>query len=317
MSGAKDAAVERALDLLTGRNGSRMAPADGAAALEHAARAGSAEASERAAVVAAAGFGRPQSWTEAVSYLTLAATRGHSGARAQLALLAGVQREAVGEGDWGSLAQKFDLRAWIDSRPAKLIINTPRIGMATGFLAPDLCAWMIEKARPLQKPALVYHHSKGAGVADPSRSNTVAIFTILDLDVPMVLLRNRVARTLNVPVLFLERFSVFRYLAGQRFTSHVDYLDPSLTQFADDLRQNGQRVATFLVYLNEEFEAGETHFLRIGQRLKGRTGDGLFFYNLDANGHLDRMTIHEGVAPTSGEKWLLSQFIRDKDLGQG
>jgi hypothetical protein len=131
----------------------------------------------------------------------------------------------------------------------------------------------------------------------------------------MLLLRARIANTLNAPVLFLERFSVFHYRVGQRFAPHVDYVDPE--RFPEDIAQNGQRAATFLVYLNENFEGGETHFLRIAKRLRGRTGDALFFYNLDEAGNPDRMSLHEGSAPTSGEKWLLSQFIRNKNIGQG
>ena len=44
----------------------------------------------------------------------------------------------------------------------------------------------------------------------------------------------------------------------------------------------------------------------------GWTRDALFFYNVDENGAPDPLTEHAGVPPTRGEKWLLSQFIRDR-----
>ena len=36
------------------------------------------------------------------------------------------------------------------------------------------------------------------------------------------------------------------------------------------------------------------------------------FANVDLNGAPDRLTLHTGCSPTRGEKWLLSQWIRDR-----
>jgi hypothetical protein len=84
------------------------------------------------------------------------------------------------------------------------------------------------------------------------------------------------------------------------------------------LRDYGQRAFTVLVYLNDDLEGGETEFLRLGLRHRGRKGDALVFRNVDAQGQPDRRTLHAGRPPTHGEKWLLSTWIRDKaPLGFG
>ncbi len=44
----------------------------------------------------------------------------------------------------------------------------------------------------------------------------------------------------------------------------------------------GQRIATFLIYLNEGYEGGETSFPRIGLNYRAEQGDALFFANVDA-----------------------------------
>ncbi|HVV64565.1 MAG TPA: 2OG-Fe(II) oxygenase [Rhizomicrobium sp.] len=72
----------------------------------------------------------------------------------------------------------------------------------------------------------------------------------------------------------------------------------------------GQRVATFLVYLNDDFDAAETSFLRLDWRYRGQKGDAILFWNVDQAGVPDSATLHAGLAPTRGEKWLLSQWIR-------
>jgi hypothetical protein len=47
-------------------------------------------------------------------------------------------------------------------------------------------------------------------------------------------------------------------------------------------------------------------------RYRGRKGDAIFFWNVDPSGAPDKRTYHAGLAPTRGEKWLLSQWIRER-----
>ena len=62
------------------------------------------------------------------------------------------------------------------------------------------------------------------------------------------------------------------------------------------------------------YEGGETDFPRISFRFKGKRGDALLFSNTDPAGAPDYDTVHAGLPPTSGEKWLLSQWIRSRPM---
>jgi prolyl 4-hydroxylase len=212
---------------------------------------------------------------------------------------------------WRELAQRVDIAAWCAARPTRMVAERPRIGVAEGFLERPLCAWLIARAGPLQTTSLVYDPLTGRGAQNDARSNTVATFSLLELDLPLALVRERIANTMGVAAANLERSAVFRYVAGQTFSGHFDFLTPS-PQLDEEIRRWGQRPITFLVYLNDAFEAGETHFIALNRKLRGGVGDALFFYNVDESGRPDPMTEHEGAAPTQGEKWLLSQFIRDR-----
>jgi hypothetical protein len=181
--------------------------------------------------------------------------------------------------------------------------------MVEGFIDASLCAWLIGRARPLQEASLVYDPKTGRPARDDLRSNSAAAFKLVDLDLPLILLRQRIANTLGAPVEHFERTSVFRYQAGQTFADHADYIS---TAFSAEIRQRGQRPFTFVIYLNDAFEGGETHFLAIDRKIRGGAGDALFWRNVDDSGAPDVSTQHAGAPPTSGEKWLLSQFIRDK-----
>jgi prolyl 4-hydroxylase len=71
-------------------------------------------------------------------------------------------------------------------------------------------------------------------------------------------------------------------------------------------------VATVLVYLSDGFEGGDTAFEQLSFRFRGEPGDAIVFRNVDAAGEPDRRTLHAGLAPSSGEKWVISKWIRDR-----
>ena len=270
------------------------------------AREGHADAALLAARIHAIGYGCPRDWAKALEWLAVAAERCVVAAQEQLRFLA----DADGD-DWRDLAARVDVDAWAAARQGYAVNAQPSICTSDGFLDARTCVWLIKSGAPHQQESLVYDPATGRAVQADVRSNTCATFTILTVDLPTLLIRERIANTLGVPIEHLERLSVFRYTVGQQFASHVDYMTPS-PQLAAEIAEFGQRPFTFLVYLNDAFEGGETHFLDIDKKFRGQTGDALFWRNVTESGAPDLMTTHAGVAPTSGEKWLLSQFIRDK-----
>lgn len=270
-------------------------PGEAYATILATAEAGDARAMRLAANAAGIGYGRAIDLDEAVAWLA-AAARSDGDALAQLALL------EAGDG-------KVDVSAWIAPRPARIVNEEPRVSMSDGFMEPRLCAWLIQRGAPLQQESFVYDPKTGHGERSDARTNSAASFKLTDLDMPMILIRHRIANTIGVPVQHFERTSVFRYLAGQTFADHADYINPAFTA---EIRQRGQRPYTFLVYLNDDFDGGETCFSRVDKKFRGGVGDALFWRNVGDGGAPDQSTQHAGAPPTRGEKWLLSQFIRDK-----
>ena len=120
----------------------------------------------------------------------------------------------------------------------------------------------------------------------------------------------RIVALADVPPSGVEVTHVLHYKVGEQFAPHYDFLDVNVPGHAKDVALRGQRAMTLLVYLNEDYEAGETAFPLLGKAFKGRKGDALVFWNLEPDGTPDRRTLHAGTAPTRGEKWLLSQWIR-------
>jgi prolyl 4-hydroxylase len=128
--------------------------------------------------------------------------------------------------------------------------------------------------------------------------------------VVVVLLRQRIAAAIGVPTAALEDSQILHYATGETFRAHYDWLDPADPGLTVEIARFGQRIATFLVFLNEDFEGGATAFPALGIAHRGGTGDALYFGNLDPAGAPDRRTLHVGEPPTVGEKWAFSQWVR-------
>ena len=274
------------------------------------AAAGDADALAFWALLAAMGVGEPQDWRAAFERLGRAAARGSASARGQLEVLAGGQ--AVRADDWPALAAGVDLSRWLTPPERERLLRAPRISAARGFLSPRACDWLIARARAQVAPALVYDPASGGARREAARSNSAAEFAFTDLDVVLAVVRARIAVTVGVPPGALEPIQVLHYAVGQTFERHYDFLDTSVAGYAAEVARAGQRIATFLVYLNDAYEDGETDFPMVGLTFKGRPGDALMFANVDPGGRPDRQTLHAGLPPSAGEKWLLSQWIRDR-----
>ena len=78
--------------------------------------------------------------------------------------------------------------------------------------------------------------------------------------------------------------------------------------------EEGANVVTFLVYLDEGYEGGETAFPALGLKVKGRAGDGLLFRNASPEGAPDQRSIHAGLPVTCGVKHVASRWIRAQPL---
>lgn len=107
-----------------------------------------------------------------------------------------------------------------------------------------------------------------------------------------------------------EDVQVVCYQADGKYDPHFDG-----TECGDDLKQQcykNQRIATFLIYLNDDFTGGETRFPNISNtRIKPKKGKALFFWVSDpANRLVYNETLHGGDPVVSGEKWIATQWVR-------
>jgi hypothetical protein len=261
------------------------------------------EAHERLALLRAAGVGVPQSWEAALDHLARGAAQGSGRAAGQLQVLAG----GVKTDNWRDLQDRGRLADWLLVGEKRVLSPSPRAVAMDGFLSPATCAWLIGIARGRTVRALTYARGGSNFVPSVDRTNTAFDMAFNDLDTVVILVRARIAAAIGLPSAAFESTQILHYGPGETYRPHFDFLDPALPEVAE----RGQRIVTFLIYLNDDFAGGETDFPRLGLNHRGAAGGALYFANLDGDGLPDRRTLHAGLPPSGGEKWLLSQWVRN------
>jgi prolyl 4-hydroxylase len=182
------------------------------------------------------------------------------------------------------------------------LCGSPSIIRFPGLLSPAECAFLAEAAAPMLEPAVVVDPESGRQRPDPVRVCDSAGFP-WPLENPAVHAFNRrLAAASGTAAEQGEPLQVLRYRPGGEYRPHFDFIPG----FANP------RSLTFLVWLNEDYEGGETHFPTPGLRLKGRTGDGLLFRNTGPDGGRDPASGHAGLPVTRGEKLIASRWIRQR-----
>ena len=236
-------------------------------------------------------------WRVAYGYSERAAERGAALARAEMDFL-----------------QKLGGAEALEELAAPMTIDMklrhPRIGIIENFLSQEICDWLIARAQPRLSRALVYDPTPNGSRYDQGRNNSAALFNIAQSDLILMTLRARIAATATTAEVNMDQTAILHYAPGECFEPHYDFLDTALPAYAREVAAHGQRAVTFLVYLNDDFEGGETDFPKLDWRYKGRKGDALVFWNVDESGKPDQSTQHAGLPTTRGEKWLVSQWLR-------
>ncbi|KAJ6385623.1 hypothetical protein OIU77_028746 [Salix suchowensis] len=116
-----------------------------------------------------------------------------------------------------------------------------------------------------------------------------------------------------------EAFNILRYEIGQKYDSHYDAFNPD--EYGP---QSSQRAASFLLYLSNVEEGGETVFpfendsavssgfdykQCVGLKVKPRQGDGLLFYSLFPNGTIDRLDDLRYMIFPSSAHFILKELV--------
>jgi prolyl 4-hydroxylase len=284
------AARQLAIWCLTGQQVRRDLAAS-RALFERAATLGDAYSAAVTRAFVAGGVGGPADWPRAIKLLRDAAASDEQ-ASVQLRLIEAMELSPTGEpsGNLGS----------------ETLCDTPQIKRFPDLFTAAECAYLIETAAPLLRPSVVVDPHSGRQVPNPIRTSSAAGFPFTDENPAIHALNRRLAAASGTDVRAGEPLQVLRYAPGEQYHEHCDALP--------NVSPPQQRILTFLVYLDEDYDGGETSFPTVGIKVRGRSGDGLLFRNALPDGMLDPRAIHAGLPVTRGVKHLASRWIRAAPL---
>lgn len=279
--------AEALFTLATWRISGQIVRRDTTAARElmgRAAEAGHREARLLHAHFLANGTGGPADWKTA-RHILETMRDGHPAAAEQLAML-----EKMPVGDDGEPTSKARLET---------LSETPAVYRCSNFLADHECAYLVSKGEPRLQPSTVTDRATGRSLPHPVRRSDGTFFGVANEDLVVNAINRRIAAASGTSPEQAEPLQLLRYGPGGEFRPHHDAVKEG----------GNQRIITALVYLSDDYEGGETRFMKTGLKFRGRAGDLLLFRNVTPDGRPDPLAEHAGLPVTRGVKLVASRWI--------
>jgi prolyl 4-hydroxylase len=185
---------------------------------------------------------------------------------------------------------------------AKAISPDPYIALYPGLFSAAECRYLMLLGTPWLERALVIDEATGQGIADSIRDADTSSFPHLAEDLVVQAVNRCIAAATGTEAGWGDPLTILRYAPGQQYRPHHDAGSGTV-----------KRNLTALIWLNADFEGGETEFPDLDIKVRGEVGDMLVFRNTDDDGERDPRMIHAGLPVTDGVKWMASRWIRGEN----
>lgn len=190
-----------------------------------------------------------------------------------------------------------------------LTMALPRVVLLGNVLSPEECDALMAAARPRMARSLTVETDTGGESENQARTSQGMFFERGENPV-VARVEARLARLARWPVEHGEGLQVLRYQRGNEYQPHYDYFDPNQPGTPHLLRRGGQRVATFVIYLNTPEQGGATTFPDVGLDIAPRQGHAVFFSY--PRPHPSTRSLHGGAPVRAGEKWIATKWLRER-----
>ena len=251
-----------------------------------AAELGHVQSGEITTNLMANGVAGPRDWTGALDRLKQEARRNP----VRKAALQLIERMALD--DHGDPLRQFPLETLSERPDARRVERL--------FTAAE-CDYLRQLVDKDYEPSVV-NDALGRPMRDPIRTSDGATIHWMIEDPAVHALNRRLAVVSETSYGQGEATLILRYKGAQEYRPHFDFVRS----------EANQRFKTVLVYLNHDYEGGDTCFPEVGLKIKGRKGDALIFTSALPDRSVDPLSKHAGLPVTRGTKFLCTKWIREK-----
>lgn len=190
--------------------------------------------------------------------------------------------------------------------------DSPLVYVCDHFLSDDECDHLINLAKPSLARSTVADLDSAKNLVNSARTS-LGMFLPWGIKDKIVRgIHTRIAQITDIPEENGESMQVLYYGVGAEYQPHYDTFDPSTPGGLIHYNRGGQRVATFIMYLNTPEKGGETIFPQARLKITPEKGKALLFYNVNAEGISDSMSLHGGAPVIRGEKWIITRWLRER-----
>ena len=185
-----------------------------------------------------------------------------------------------------------------------MVVNTnPFVALAESNLSPEILSQMLAQDQ--------FEESLGWDIATGSRKKVEhrTSSTYFDLENSFKRATEHFIRLLaeqynhHYDLSATETWQLAKYAVGQEYKAHYDYFN-----FPGYPHQIPDRIATIVLYPNDDFRGGKTAFPELGLSIKPKAG--YFLYFRYPPGDTAKLTLHAGKPVISGEKRIATLWIR-------
>tara|TARA_B110000858_G_scaffold191056_1_gene239827 strand:+ start:646 stop:1194 length:549 start_codon:yes stop_codon:yes gene_type:complete len=157
----------------------------------------------------------------------------------------------------------------------------------------------------LNKSKNMLKKSHTVGSDNPTVRKSKSTFLAIDTDTDR--LTSKIAHMVGLQDRICELVQVVRYDPGDYYKPHQDTCCFETCRGKSDV---DKRIKTVIVYLNDDFQGGETCFPNLDMCIEPKRGRALVFNTYDMLNRCTRKALHEGRPVRDGTKYICTFWFR-------
>jgi len=149
----------------------------------------------------------------------------------------------------------------------------------------------------------------GAQAIKYDEGRTSSTTVLLDTDPIVSQVNQKMYTELGIEAPYSEPTQGQIYEVGQEFRHHQDAFGKDA--YHNHCLSSGQRTWTFMIYLNDVEEGGETDFLTLQKTITPVKGTAVVWKNSDGTGSENPAALHAGLPIIRGKKVIITKWFRE------
>lgn len=178
------------------------------------------------------------------------------------------------------------------------------------FLTEEECKEVVCLIEQNNQRSSVAAEQKNTRIITKNRTSNTSFLSNKNTTVNLI--KEKISKILNIHIKQIESLQGIKYISGQYFLPHRDGYEGIRKE--NLTKESGNRIWSFLIYLNDDYEGGETGFPLLNFEIKPKKGMALMWHNLRENGDLLDESLHEGKLVVSGTKYIITTCIREREF---